>query len=227
MTNNKFIVLTSVLVLLLFSTSVFPSQAAAYYKSNSPMNIEDYEIIKVSKISDESLAIALEIAKSGLEENAYYVDGEYKSYYSTFEEANVSKEAFNIFIESLAVINNSVKSKELVPSKNLIDIKVNEEYLHPPRNTVIKPLWSVSTKWYGKVLSISEAEASKIQKVLAAGGGVAALLSILTGIGGVWAAVLVSLYGLGELCNWNNRGYYVHRAHIGLGFTKPTWCTPK
>lgn len=226
MINKKFIVLNSVLVLLLFSTSVVPSQAA-YYKSNSPMNIEDYEIIKIPEISDASIAIALEIAESGLEENAYYVDGEYKSYYSNFEEANVSKEAFNIFIESLAVINNSVKSKELVPSKNLIDIKVNEEYLHSPRSNVIKPLWSVSTKWYGKVLSISESEASKIQKVLAAGGGVAALLSILTGVGGVWAAVLVSLYGLGELCNWNNRGYYVHRAHIGLGFTKPTWCTPK
>ncbi len=52
---------------------------------------------------------------------------------------------------------------------------------------IIMSMFSVSTEWYGQVISISTDEASKIQKVLAAGEGTAGLLVLLTGIGTIWA----------------------------------------
>lgn len=230
----KKVILASVLGLTLISANTTPSLVSAETINNSIVDLENYEVIKLPEISDENLELALEIAKSDLEEKSIFLNGQFKNFYDNHVDANVSQEAFDVFNDSLIVLNNAIKKGELTISGDIKDIQVNEELqtdiqgeILNPEEMIIIPTFTVTNEWYGQVISISADEASKIQKVLAAGGGVTGLIAILTGIGTIWATTLAALYGVGELCNWNNNGYYVHRSHFGLGFTKPTWCTPK
>lgn len=89
------------------------------------------------------------------------------------------------------------------------------------KNGEITTQFYTTTYWWGQRLSVSATEASKIQKVLAAGGGAATLASLFD-VGLVWAAVFVFLYGVGEICNWNNRGYYLYHT-----WTNQMWCKAK
>lgn len=211
----KFIKIISsmfVMILLLSNLTASASSIKLDFSKERSLPMEE---IDLPEISEENLDYALEIANSDLEEKAIFENGEFKNYYQSNEDAKVSVVAFNKFNEILKVLNEEINKGNIITDGSLLDIQLTED-------NSIKVNWSVSNKWYGTVLSITGTEANKIQKVLAAGGGVAGLATALGGISGIWAGVIFALYGLGELCNWNNKGYNVHRSWTGQ-----FWCTPK
>ncbi|WP_338554263.1 hypothetical protein [Paenibacillus sp. KS-LC4] len=213
----KFVSVISAFALLFSTSGVTVSFASSLPNENQ---IYNQAVIELPEITDENLEIALEIANSDLEETAVFINGGFDNFYKDYESANVSKVAFDKFNETLIAINKQVEDGIFITNGSLLDLQINNE----ADDTIIdmvQPSFTVETEWYGHVLFINASEASKIQKVLAAGGGAAGIATALGGISAVWAAALFFLYGIGEICNWNNNGYYVHQPWVG-----PVWCTP-
>lgn len=74
---------------------------------------------------------------------------------------------------------------------------------------------------------VSADKASKIGKVLAAGGGAAAVAAYL-GAPAVVGVIIAALYGANELCNFNNKGYTVYYSGFLTGLILPRiyFCVP-
>lgn len=219
--KEKIIIFFSISALL-FSIIFVPGQASAEALDDDML--ENYEELEIPYISEENLEIALEIAESDLEEKAVFINGEFENYYTNYEEANVSENAFNVFNESLILVNQELRNKNLITYGNLADLNVKLGKDKKTGEVIYQPMYSVSTKWYGQVLSISKSEAAKITRILNSGGAFTALYGALGGgiIAGLFAATLYTLGAAGDLCNWYGKGYKVHRAWNGS-----FWCTPK
>ncbi|MEG7380372.1 hypothetical protein V5785_13800 [Bacillus subtilis] len=158
-------------------------------------------------ISDKNvdLDLALEIANSDLEEKAIVNDqGLAENYYKNAKEANVSEKAYNEFNAVLENLNAGIESGQYTLGENLSDINF------PEKNGDV----SQQGVWF-----ISHSKASKAQKLIAGGAGVALLASEL-GLPVLVASGLAMLAAGTGLCDWNDKGFYI--INVGSMWT----CTP-
>lgn len=146
-----------------------------------------------SKISvpenNKDIDVLLEIVNSDLEEKAVInEDGTVSNYYSSAAKAGVSKEAFQEFELILVSINEEVKAGNIEFGEGLFDAKV-----HEPEVTT-KSMWC-----------FTNSQVSKALKLIAAGAALATIAAAL-GVTAFIAAGFVTLYALGDLCNWCDQG---------------------
>ncbi|MEK5257927.1 hypothetical protein MKY75_01430 [Paenibacillus sp. FSL L8-0663] len=175
--------------------------------------------------SEES--IILEIVKSDLEEKTYVVDGKVFNGFTNYKEAGVSEEAFEKFKEIITFTNENIEQGNITVGTNIKDIKANivdkNCECSAAKSTTINPAISTNNILYS-TYKIDGNTASKIGKVLAGGGGAAAVASMF-GLPAAVAAVLSALYGANELCNWNNNGYTIYYTTL-LGGVPQGFCVP-
>lgn len=219
--KKKFI--TVVLIFLLIGTLISPISSVSAAESNCKCNTnpvtDAYFIekgIEPVTFSDEQdkqnddIELALEIAKSQLEEKAVVTeDGYAKNYFQSAEDANVSKEAFVKFESMLIEINKLVDLGEIAFEDSLLDVKtVTEAKGSVTTNADSLSVKQTEVKAAGAMYFISHSQTVKAQKLLLAGVGVA-LLAAELGVPMIVASGLTAIAGGIGVCDWNDRGFYL------------------
>ncbi|WP_366597578.1 hypothetical protein AB0R79_14885 [Bacillus velezensis] len=203
----KFKIFSSVMSIAIASSLTLPSFASAETFSAPKVSKECSQPLSEGEVTDKygkpielkdtdtDMKIALEIAKSDLEEKAVVnKEGFAENFYKNAKDANVSEKAFEEFNASLENLNKGVKNGQYKLGSNISDIKVSGA-----ENSDV----AAQASWF-----ISHSKSAKAQKLILAGAGVSLLASEL-GVPVLVASGLAALAAGAGLCDWNDKGFYL------------------
>ncbi|MCP3738039.1 hypothetical protein [Rossellomorea sp. BNER] len=165
------------------------------------------------EINEHQLDLALEIAKSDLEETTVVnKNGILSMKYDSYKEANISEEAFDRFSQLVGITNGYIKNGQAVGKGTINDVLIsyndieNKRLIEESRNgDLITPNLYIRSN----IVIMNNSETNKAIKVISFGGAVAAFAAVflITIPAAAIIAAAAGVIGSGlALCNWNDKG---------------------